>query len=186
MLFSIFAGQIYILGRNLNHSDNYGTVYLVLAVIRHLAPFVNNFFKLSSSSSCLSVLPYSVYFVCTCVMIMVTWWNVHTLAVSPYNACAEYYWRQFAHCEWRSTRVLLYRMLPFFAQRDKPKFKCNVLYRKVSSPKLDCSDRMCNLLARVSIQKRRGPQKLVFFHLLFNSCGPLKHKLVPWNLGQKI
>ena len=96
------------------------------------------------------------------------------------------YWRQFVHCEWRSTRVLLYRMLPFFAQREKPKFKCNVLYRKVSSPKLDCSDRMCNLLARVSIQRRSSrPQKLVFFHLLFNSCGPLKHKLVLCNFGQK-
>ena len=47
---------------------------------------MNNFFKLSSSNSCLSVLPYSVYFVYTCVMIMVTW---YTLAVSPYNACAE-------------------------------------------------------------------------------------------------
>ena len=35
MLFSIFAGQVYILGRNLNYSGNYGTVYLVLAVIRH-------------------------------------------------------------------------------------------------------------------------------------------------------
>ena len=35
MLFSIFAGQIYILGWNLNRGDNYGTVYLVLAVIRH-------------------------------------------------------------------------------------------------------------------------------------------------------
>jgi len=35
MLFSIFAGQVHILGWNLNHCDNYGVVYLVFAVIRY-------------------------------------------------------------------------------------------------------------------------------------------------------
>ena len=48
MLFSIFAGQVYILGWNLNHYDNYGVVYLVFAVIRYSHIHVGNFYTLSS------------------------------------------------------------------------------------------------------------------------------------------
>ena len=166
MLFSIFTGQIYILGRNLNHGDDYGTVYLVLVVIRH-SHFCGQFFQtelIQFLFICIAI------FSELCVHFCVMSWS-HGEMLHSYGIALQ-----------RMRKILLAAICAalecFFTEcspssRAETNLSSNATcynYHKVSSPKLDCSDLidLCVIYLRVSA------------HTVH------EHQLVPpCNLGQK-